>query len=100
MPSGYVPQNVFVELGLSNLPDEKKVLMLSQMNTVVEKRLMLRVMDVLPSDVATQLDQAGLSDEQKMEKIVENVPQLADLIAEEVELVKQEMKAASVVNKE
>lgn len=99
MAAEHLSGNVFVELGLQNLPNERKLEMLRQMNEVVEKRLMLRVIDALPPEVAEELGGSNqLTDEQKMQRIMEHVPQLPDLIAEEVELVKQEMKAASFVD--
>jgi hypothetical protein len=92
---GYVQDNVFIELGLANLPDEQKVELLGQMNDLVHKRTMLRIAESLPDDAKAAVAQmAGKSDQEQLETILKFVPNLPELILEEVDRVKVEMKAS------
>lgn len=94
---GYVQGNVFVELGLQNLSDERKVKLLDQMNELIHKRTLMRIVDTLPPEVSDQLQKMAenASEEEQMKEIMKYVPNLADIILEEVQQVKNEMKATA-----
>ncbi len=93
----YIPGNVFIELGLANLSEERKKTLLEKMNKLVHKRTMLRIIELLPEEVKKDLDSIqNLSDAQQVEKLLQSVPNLAGILMEEIEKVKIAMKAAAI----
>jgi len=90
----YVTGNIFLELGLGNLSEEKKMALLDQMNDLVHKRTMLKVIETL-SDEQKQhiMNQKGIGEVAVMQALQEVVPNLGALVLEEVEQVKNEVKA-------
>lgn len=94
-PTAYIRGNIFVELGLAKLSEERKMTLLEQMNTLIHKRIMLRIMGLISPDTAESIaNDATLTKEQQMEKILSQVPQFSDLVVEEVEKVKNELQAS------
>lgn len=86
-------QNIIKILGIENLPDEKKVEMVEKISTLVQKRLLLRLVESVPADKQTEL--AALlekSDQDTLNAFLQtNAPQFPEWIVEEVTKVKQEL---------
>ncbi len=98
MTAKYVNGNIFQELGLGQLPDERKSELLEQMNELVHKRLMLRIISQLPEAVAQELEGVDdMSNEERLNVLVQYVPNLSDMILTEIEQVKAEMQTVSLV---
>lgn len=98
MANAYVTDNVFIELGLAKLPEERKTQMLEQMNELIHKRAMLRIMDLVPqekSDVLLQEMQGMATEQEQMQKLLQYVPNLTEVIMQEVQQVKDELIASS-----
>lgn len=93
----YLSDNVFVELGLIALPDERKYALLDQMNELVQKRVMLYLVEIMPEGAQQELDALKDADEETvMEKMTEMVPNLPEVILNEVDAVKEGMRAVVV----
>jgi hypothetical protein len=91
----YVSNNIFVEMGLANLAEEQKLILLDQMNELVHKRAMLKVLETLNDQQKAELmAKKENSEQEQMEKLVELIPNLGVIILEEVEQVKNEIKAS------
>ncbi len=93
----YVQGNIFVELGLANLPEERKLQMLQQMNELIHKRVMLRVMAAIPEQQTEQTLQQmqGLGEEEQMKVVLQHVPNLPEIILEEIQQMKQELMTSA-----
>lgn len=89
--------NIFVELGLTSLSDSEKADMLEQMNDLVLKRVMLRVIELI-SDEQAQAMSVLPTDEDRLNYILKAVPNFGDLLNEEIQKVKHEIAAASLVS--
>lgn len=91
----YVSGNIFVELGLVNLPEEQKLALLDQMNELIHKRAMLQVIETLTDEQKERfMSQNGASEEEIMRSLQEVVPNLGEIVLEQVEQVKNEVKAS------
>ncbi|HLD21383.1 MAG TPA: hypothetical protein VJB65_00620 [Patescibacteria group bacterium] len=92
----YVQDNIFVELGLANLPLERKVQMLEQMNDLVHKRVMVRMLEMLPQEAKDRLPEVeNKTPQEQLEFIMQFVPDLGILVVEEVEAVKKGLLESS-----
>ncbi len=93
----YLEHNVFVELGLVDLPFEQKQSLLDQMNELVHKRVLLRLVEVIPAESTDQLTSVvDQGDEAVMEVLVTLVPNLPSIIVEEVDGVKDHLRTIVV----
>lgn len=93
----YLSENVFVELGLIALPDERKYALLEQMNELVQKRVMLQLVEIMPEGAQKELDALKDADEETvMEKMTEMLPNLPEVILNEVDAVKEGMRAVVI----
>lgn len=86
-------QNIINILGIESLPDERKAALVDQMTNLVQKRMLLRILDSLDevkrSEFEKLLDQ---NDQAKLNEFIKDkVPQMADWLMEEVLKIKQEM---------
>ncbi len=86
-------QNIISILGIESLPDERKVAMVEQITTLVQKRLLNRVLDMLSQ---TERDEFGKlldeADQQRTNEFLErHVPNMPELLEEEITAVKQEL---------
>ncbi len=71
--------------------------MLSEMNELVHKRAMLRILEQLPEEAKQDLDTiSDLSQDDQVEKLLQHVPNLAEILIEEVEQVKLRLKAVRI----
>lgn len=92
----YIENNIFVELGLANLAPDHKESMLDKMNELVHKRVMIRILDELPEDAKMHLESVPANtDEQEMRGLLEQVPNLADILLDEIAAVRGLMHASA-----
>lgn len=85
--------NIFDDTGLTELPSDDKVTLLQQMATLVQKQVMLRIMDMLSTDDAETLvaliDEKGAESSEVRAFLLERVPHLDEFFEEETLKVKQ-----------
>lgn len=104
MNSSLISANIFDELGLSALPGDDKVTLLQQMTTLVQKNLMLRIMDMLSADdaetLAALIDEKGAESPEVRAFLLERVLNLDELLEEETLKVKQGLAKNAAENQE
>ncbi|MBN1585150.1 hypothetical protein JW899_02155 [Candidatus Uhrbacteria bacterium] len=83
-------ENIMAKLGLQDLSEEKRLKMLDQMAELIQKRVMLRIMESLPeADVKTA---NGLVDNpEKLSEFLGSRVNMADLVLAETERLKNEL---------
>lgn len=92
-----IPGNIFADLGLAELPDERKVQLLEKMNDLVHKRLMVRIDQLLTPEQKAELDTIGEGNPEKAgEKMAQFVPNIGELMIAEVDRLKGEMRAMNL----
>ena len=86
-------QNIIKILGIESLPDDRKAVLVDQMTDLVQKRLLLRILDSFSDAQRTKFE--VLIDENDQEKLNDflaaSAPKLGDWLVEEVNQIKQEM---------
>ncbi|MBU1132465.1 hypothetical protein KKC32_04445 [Patescibacteria group bacterium] len=87
--------NIIGLLGLQSLPDDEKSAMLEQMNELVQKRVMLRIMEVMADEDQKQMAEMEQNPQAVLAFIGEKVPNLEDIVKEEVVKLKAEMLQAA-----
>ena len=88
-------ENIIGLLGLESLPDAEKAAMVEKMTTLIQKRLMLRVMDALKEEDAKQMAEMEKNPQEILAFIAEKVPNFEELMKEEVVRLKEEMLKAT-----
>jgi len=86
--------NIIEALGLESLPDEQKIKMVEMMSTIVQKRLMLRVMEQLsePEKDAFEKVLGGKDADLAAAEFIKNkVSNFDEMVQEEIIKIKQEM---------
>lgn len=87
-------ENIFSEMGLENLSDEKKLALLQQMTMLVEKRVMLRLIEALTDDEAIEAEKLADRPEELLEYLGSRVPNMDKIIAHETDIVREEIRSA------
>jgi len=83
-------QNIMTALDLESLPDDKKVALLDKMAQLVERRLALRLVEVLSEEDHEEFE--GLKDDPtKADFLGQKISNLEEMIQAEVVNVKQEL---------
>lgn len=88
-------ENIIGLLGLESLPDAEKQAMMEKMTTLIQKRLMLRVMDALSEQDAQKMAEMEKNPQEILAFIAEKVPNFEDIVKEEVVRLKAEMLKAT-----
>lgn len=86
-------QNIIAILGIQSLPDEQKMQIIDQASDLVQKRLLLRILESLPSNKQTEFEQlldTGTPDTIN-EFLAVNVLNMQEMMFEEVNKVKQDL---------
>lgn len=85
--------NIIKSLGIETLPDEQKARILDQSNELIQQRLLLRLMEALPDEKRTQLNEVLASqDQDKLAGFISaNAPNFSDWIIEEVNGLRSEL---------
>lgn len=86
-------QNVIALLGLSNLPDGQRAMLLDKMTNIIGQRLILRVLDSLAEDKREDFKKLIDSGEETdvQDFLLVNAPLFLDWLAEETVKLKEEM---------
>lgn len=87
--------NIIALLGLESLPNEEKAAMLEKMTELVQKRVMLRVVESLSEEDAQTLANSQMSPTEMVAFAAEKVGNFENIVREEILKVKQEMLNAA-----
>mgnify|MGYP001615490525 CR=1 FL=1 len=87
--------NIIGLLGLESLPMSEKVEMIEKMNLLISKRVMLRIMDLLSNEDASKMAEKEKSPMDMMNFIAEKIPNLNEIVEQEVVKLKEEMLKVS-----
>ncbi len=88
-------ENVIAQLGLQELPENKRAELLDQMAQLVERRVMLRLIDALSEDDVIAIAELEEKPEELLAYMATKVPDITAIIAEETEKVKAELADAA-----
>jgi len=90
-------QNIVVLLGIQSLSDDKKIALIDKMTELVQKRLTIRVLKLLPDKERGKFFDAVEKDDKKgMDKMLAGkVENMAEMIEEEVLKLKTELKGVA-----
>lgn len=94
MPTNVLNQNIITDLGIDQLPKEKQEEIIMVMGGIILKRITLRILESLPEAKRKEFDEVCASgDQEKVTKFFEqNIPGYQQMIEEEAEKFKKEMK--------
>ena len=86
-------QNIINILGIQSLPDDRKSELVDKMSELVQKRLLVKVLDSLTQSQRDEFEQIlNENDDDKFNEFVsKNIPQMAQWLNEEVNQLKQEL---------
>ena len=86
-------ENIINILGIQSLPAEEKAAMVAQMTDLIEKRLLIRILDSLSPEKKTEYEQLlDKEDGEAANKFLQdNVPTMGDWLMEEIGSLKQEL---------
>lgn len=91
----FLKMNLLEELGITSLPEEKKSELLHAMAETLGQRITLRAIEALSEEDANKLKQlADENSEASGQFLEEHVPNLAELVKDEIAKFKSEMVAA------
>lgn len=86
-------QNIIATLGLEKLPDQEKAQLIDQMAELVEKRVLLGLLEKLSAGDEEKFAKIAENDTQsKIEFLQQRFPNLPNIIEKEVVKLKKEMK--------
>lgn len=87
--------NILKELGLENISEEEKAKILSDLTSLVQKRVMARVLDYLSDEEKEEMGKLLEENPEDIDAITEwlkeKVPGVGDIVVEETGKVKEEL---------
>lgn len=88
-------QNLINILGIQSLPDEKKLKLIDDVTDLVQRRLLLRVLNSLPDKKRKEFEDLLDTENQDAINIFfeQNAPDLPNWLIEEIGKIKQELGA-------
>jgi hypothetical protein len=91
--SKYFEQNIINILKVENLDDEQKLALIEQISELVEKRVLVKILDSLDEGKRNEfMDLLDGQDQAKTDEFISvNVPEFFEMLAEETDAVKQEL---------
>jgi len=91
--SDILRKNIIVELGLQDLPEERKLNLLSKMSELIQKRVLLRTIRSLSVADKQEFDKLlGKENEQEIYQfLINKVPNIDEITDEEVIKFKEEI---------
>jgi len=91
-------QNIIRSLGLESLPEERKIAVIEKMTTLLQKRLMVRMVTALDASKQAELADALENPESEAAQVFisQNFPDFPKWIEEETGKLKQEMASLNV----
>lgn len=88
-----IQENIIKSLGLTNLPEERKILLLQKMTEVVEQRLTSRLMEAMDEEHQNTFAKIASQAPEKVEEFILTVfPNFLEIAQEEIDKLKQELK--------
>lgn len=94
-PKDLLNQSIISLLGLQALSPEEKKAMVEKMSSLVEKRLFVRLVDQLSEADKEEMAKLLDSPEQALAFLDNSVPNLGEIVAEEVNKLKEELVEAA-----
>lgn len=93
-------ENIIALLGLESLSDEEKAEMITKMSELVQKRVLLRVMELLSNEDQNKMAQMEQGDPALLVAFVaEKVPNFDTIVKEEIVKIKEEtLKVAELAS--
>ena len=89
-PAFSLDENIIAKLGLQDMSEEQRLKLLNQMAELVEKRAMIRVMEVLPEGDIEEANKLSNEPEKLMEFLGSKV-NFGEIILDETEKLKNEL---------
>ncbi|MDD2753438.1 MAG: DUF5663 domain-containing protein [Candidatus Portnoybacteria bacterium] len=87
-----IEENIFQELGIAELPQERQEEVLTAMTEAVLKRITLRLIGALAEEKKSELEALGEDTEKISQFLAANIPNHEELVKEEVANFKQDMQ--------
>jgi len=85
-------ENIISSLGLEELSEERKVVLIDNFSELAEKRILLRIMQELPKEAYDEFEKvAEAGEDKKMEFLRLKISNLDEIIQEEILKVKKEL---------
>lgn len=92
-------QNIITALGIQSLPDERKAALIDKMAKLVEKNLLVRLLQGLSEQDCQEFDKIGDNDEEgKMKFLQAKFPNMEEMMLEEIVKVKQAVLEAGKID--
>lgn len=85
--------NIIGVLGLGTLPEAERVKLLDQMSDLIQKRVIIRVMEKLSDDDAKAAEQLSEKPDELAAFLSAKVPEMPAILDEEVRRLKNELAA-------
>lgn len=86
----FITEDVFVQSRLMHLPQEQKETLLEQMNDLIMKRVMISIIQYIPEKEKDSLKAENTDSMQDIVMLMKQyVPNFSELLAEEIESVKE-----------
>lgn len=92
-----INQNIISRLGLENAPDEERLAFLERAIELVTKRVMLRLMELLPADDVAKANELADDPEALLVFMAGKVENFEALLDAETEKVKNELVLGSAI---
>lgn len=93
--------HILTELGLENLPVEEKSTILEQLTSLVQKRVMVRILETLTDDQKDEMGQLleknGGDSSTLTDWLSEKMPNIGAIVQEETEKVKTELLSSNAL---
>ena len=87
-------KNIVKELGLENLPEDRKMEILLGIGRIIQQNVILRILDKLPEedkkDFDKLLEKKGDKEEEILKFLQKKIPSLDKIVNEEIEKFKTE----------
>ncbi len=91
-----IKDNLISQLGLDDLPQEKKIELMMKWGDIVQKDIIMRVLKELPENNKVELDRLLAAKGENFKEIYKflegKMPNLDDIVKEEIEKFREEIK--------
>lgn len=91
-----IKDNLISQLGLDDLPQEKKIELMMKWGDIVQKDIIIRVLKELPENDKVELDKLLAAQGENFKEIYKflegKMPNLDDIVKEEIEKFREEIK--------
>lgn len=90
-----INENVIELLGLQSLPAEKKMAMIQKMSELVQKRVIMKIMENLSTEDGEKIAAMENNPQEMLAYIAEKFPNFEELVKQEVNKLKEEVLTAA-----